>query len=87
MGAVRKVTGDELEKELSVWDTPVVLDVFAQVRAHSTLLSDYLQTETRLMMVLGSVLSSNVTWQWCGPCSLLAVEMEKIAELYGNKLR
>lgn len=31
MGAVRQVTGEELEKELSEWGTPIVLDVFAQV--------------------------------------------------------
>jgi thiol:disulfide interchange protein len=27
---VRKVNGEELEKELSEWGTPVLLDVFAQ---------------------------------------------------------
>ena len=33
--AVRKVTADELEAELSEWPTPVLLDVFAQVGGRS----------------------------------------------------
>jgi hypothetical protein len=32
MGAIKQVTGEELEKELSEWGTPIVLDVYAQVR-------------------------------------------------------
>lgn len=51
---VTKVTGEELEKELSEVDTPVLLDVYAQ---------------------------------WCGPCQILAGELDKVAGLYKGKLR
>jgi len=34
--SVKKVTGEELETELSEWSTPVLLDVFAQVSSHAT---------------------------------------------------
>ncbi len=51
---VQKVTGEELEKQLSEVDTPVLLDVYAQ---------------------------------WCGPCQILAGELDKVSSLYKGKLR
>jgi hypothetical protein len=68
------VTGEELEKELSEWGTPVVLDVFAQVS------SSYASSHVSVLVIFFrngcgrrlEALSCSLPFGARGPCRLKA---------------
>mmetsp|Transcript_106793 Transcript_106793/g.298946 ORF Transcript_106793/g.298946 Transcript_106793/m.298946 type:complete len:280 (+) Transcript_106793:127-966(+) len=53
-GKVSDITGEQLDGEISSYETPILLDVYAT---------------------------------WCGPCKMMAPEMDKVAEELGSKCR